>query len=484
TGLGLSITKKLVELHGGKIKVDSEVGQGTTFTFTLPVSNEMADPIEVMKEKGVEKIAHANVLLSTNGNGQDDIKVLIVDDEPINQQVLANHLAFDRYQLTAAHNGQEALEAIERSGHFDLVLLDIMMPKMSGYEVCHRIREKFSPAELPVIMITAKDQVSDLVEGLSYGANDYITKPFSKNEFLARVKTHLNLLKINSAYGRFVPQEFFKALGKESILEVQLGDQVQGEITVLFSDIRSYSTLSETMTPRQNFNFLNSYLRRVGPVIRDHNGFVNQYYGDGTMALFRHSVQDAVEAAIAIQKAIADYNTHRQKKEREPIKIGVGLHTGDLMLGVIGDDRRMDTGVVSDAVNTAARMEGLTKFYGASVVLSEQALDKMEDPDKFDYRPLGKVQVKGKLNAIKIYEFYGGEPQAVVARKRKAQGDFEEGLNHYFSRRFTDAATAFKRVLQITPEDLAAELYLKRSAEFMVNGVAEDWTGIEAMSKK
>ncbi|MEO0473287.1 MAG: ATP-binding protein, partial [Bacteroidota bacterium] len=345
TGLGLSITRQLVELHGGRISVESEPMQGSRFTFSLPLSKSAPLPAqesdvlgglredfasmmpvtveETKKEAGENGVRKNNFPLSNT-----EIHILAVDDEPINQQVLKNHLSTEEYFVTTVMNGQEALEALERGEHFDLVLLDVMMPQMSGFEVCQKIRERYLPSELPVIMLTAKNQVADLVQGLSQGANDYIVKPFSKQELLARIKTHLNLLRINSATGRFVPYEFLRILGHESILDVQLGDQVEQKVTVFFSDIRDYTTLSEQMSPKENFNFLNAYLGRVGPIIKKQGGFVNQYYGDGIMALFPQSTEDAVDAALDIQRSIQTYNQERDKKGRLPIRLGIGLHSG------------------------------------------------------------------------------------------------------------------------------------------------------------
>lgn len=202
TGLGLTISKQLVALHGGEIDVKSTVGVGSTFTFSLSVSQEKIDDRnEVMhlhdiREDDVifKKTAPMKADNSTSEN--TDFNVLIVDDEPVNLQVLKNHLSLQNYHVTQALNGIDALKLLEEKQHFDLILLDIMMPKMSGYEACKTIREQYYSAnELPVLMLTAKNTVKDLVAGFESGANDYLTKPFSKSELLARIQTQLQLLK-------------------------------------------------------------------------------------------------------------------------------------------------------------------------------------------------------------------------------------------------------------------------------------------------
>jgi CheY-like chemotaxis protein len=343
TGLGLAVTKKLVELHQGEISVTSEIGVGSRFIFTLPMAEEKSIPLLTQSLVSRDSLINQNVSSKISSRVQPlnhlqegAFKVFVVDDEPVNLQVLINHLTLQNYAISQATNGVEALEKIDKGYKPDLILLDVMMPKMTGYEVCRKLRDQFPVNELPILMLTAKNQVSDLVEGLESGANDYLTKPISKHELMARIKIHLQLCKINLAYARFVPHQFLQFLSKESILDVQLGDQVQKEMSILFSDIRSFTTLSESMTPEDNFKFINTYLSRMEPVIIQHNGFIDKYIGDAVMALFGGGADEAVKAGIDMLYQLEEYNEHRKKKGHKPISIGIGINTGSLMLGSVG----------------------------------------------------------------------------------------------------------------------------------------------------
>lgn len=290
--------------------------------------------------------------------------------------------------------------------------------------------------------------------------------------------------QVTEAYSKFVPHTFLKVLGHHSILDVQLGDQVQEKISILFSDIRAYTTLSESMTPAENFNFLNAYLKRVVPAIINNDGFVNQYAGDGIMALFLRQPEDALKAAIQLQLYLRKYNEERVKKGRAPITIGVGIHTGSLILGILGDKSHMQATVVSDTVNIASRLEGLTKYFHASIIISGEILSTISNPNTYQYRFLGKVQVKGKTDVHAIYEVFDSNPISLKMLKQKANPDFQQGLEQYFARNFIGAVNYFKQALNIHPKDLVIQRYFQNAAKYMVENAPDEWTGAEVMISK
>ena len=467
TGLGLAVTKQLIELHQGDIQVDSVVGVGSQFIFTLPIAKDQVLPktdkskSKIMSDKQTsQQDIQMPILPDSNGEGR--FRVLIVDDEPVNLQVLVNHLALQDYSLFQATSGMEALEAIGQGLKPDIILLDVMMPKMSGYEVCRRLRKYFSPSELPIIMLTAKTHLENIAEGLEAGANDYLTKPVAKTELLARIKTHVQLYAINLAYGRFVPHEFLRFLGKESVVDVKLGDHVEKEMTVLFSDIRGFTSLSESMTPQENFNFINSYLSRMQPVIANYHGFIDKYIGDAIMALFPSSADHAVQAAIGMLNTLHEYNKTRQSPTRPPLKIGIGLNTGELMLGTVGGEDRMDGTVISDAVNLASRVEGLTKVYGIALLITEKTYLKLSNPGSYNIRVIDAVTVKGKTEPVTVYEVFDAEEPTIKKLKKETLFDFEQGYVLYHWGEVEEALPYFESVLQTNPNDLVSQVYFER----------------------
>ena len=337
-----------------------------------------------------------------------------------------------------------------------------MMPRMTGYEVCQQLRETFPANELPVVMLTAKSEIEDLVEGLSVGANDYLVKPVMKQELIAKIQTHLQISRSSIAYGHFVPHEFLRILGRESIIDLQLGDQVQRNMTILVADIRQFTTLSEQMTPRENFNFINEYLRYVGPSIRQYGGFIDKYIGDAVMALFQSGPDDALRAAIAMNNHVAEFSKVRKSTEKAPIEIGVGLHTGPLMLGTVGEEKRMETTVISDAVNQAFRLQDLTKEFGAKILISGHTYNQLNNPEDFSIRFLDKVTVKGKHDVVTIYEVFDCDSEENRAMKSATSELFVASAEAFHRGDLTVARKGFMALSEDHPtQDPAVSYYLR-----------------------
>jgi class 3 adenylate cyclase/HAMP domain-containing protein len=219
-------------------------------------------------------------------------------------------------------------------------------------------------------------------------------------------RTIVDLKQTNLSIERFVPHAFLEVLGKPSIVDVELGDNVRREMTILFSDIRNFTTLSEAMTPDENFDFINHYLESMGPVIRAHGGFIDKYIGDAIMALF-DDPDSALQAALTMVETLARYNERQQALGLAPVKIGIGLNTGSLMLGTIGEQNRMDGTVISDAVNLASRIESLTKVYKAAILISQFTYDRLADSARYDIRAVDTVAIKGKSQPVPIYQVHG-----------------------------------------------------------------------------
>ncbi len=268
--------------------------------------------------------------------------------------------------------------------------------------------------------------------------------------------------ELASAARRFVPNEFLSLLGHTSLVDVKIGDQVHREMSVLFSDIRDFTTLSEGMTPQDNFKFINAYLNRMEPAIISNQGFIDKYIGDGIMALFSGIADDAVKAAITMQLHLADYNQHRITAGDVPISIGIGINTGSLMLGTVGGQSRMDTTVISDNVNLASRLEELTKFYGVSLLISHQTLARLQNPTEYSIRFIEQVTVKGKSKAVAVFEVFDGDELELKEVKLATKSLFEKGLYLYYQQAFSEAIKRFETVITINPRDTVAQIYLER----------------------
>jgi phytoene dehydrogenase-like protein len=209
-----------------------------------------------------------------------------------------------------------------------------------------------------------------------------------------------------------------------------------------------------------------------------------KYLGDGMMAVFPNSADDAVKAAIAKLQQVQQYNIERQKSGYQPIQVGIGVHFGHMMVGMVGEPARMQGDAFSDHVNLAARLESLTKFYGVSLAISENVLDHLSHPEQYHIRFLDRVIVKGRQQPISIFEVLDGEPEWLRELKLKTQSNFDQAVACYRHQEFTKAKAYFQQVLDVYSEDKTAALYLTRLHQLMERGVPENWSGVWALTEK
>ena len=337
----------------------------------------------------------------------------------------------------------------------------------------HEEKKEFTAAELKLVTTIALQSASAIESAHLYQKG---LKESRDREEAIR--------EIHEVSQKFVPSEFLESLGKDNITEVRLGDLVEREVTVVFADIREFTTVSEGMNPKENFLFVNSFNNKMGPIIRKNNGFILQYLGDGFMALFPKGSQNAVRASVEMQKALQEYNKERQTKNREPIKVGVGMQNGKLIMGITGDIKRLDAAIISDTVNTAARVEGLSKHYGTSILLTKECKDNLTNPEEFDFRYLGPVQVKGKQNSIDLYECINGDTKTLLEHKLNTLPTFNKAMNLYFNKEFAMAAVTFQQIFKKNTLDGTSKLFLNKSARLITQELQDNWKGVELMSTK
>ena len=293
-----------------------------------------------------------------------------------------------------------------------------------------------------------------------------------------------NLQLTNISYSRFVPAAFLSFLGKKDITSVKLGDQRRADMSILFADIRSFTELSETMSPQDNFNFINSFFKNISPVIRKNDGFVDKFIGDAIMSLFPNKPENAIDAAIGMHRALARYNETRVQKGRTPVRIGIGINAGSVMLGTVGEEERMDTTVISDAVNLAARLEGLSKVYNTPILTTLSTLNKLKNKDDYQYRILHKGKVKGRSEIVTLVEIISVDTDPLATQKLATRQDYQLAIEHYHNGEYDKAISIFQSVSHLLPNDHALLNYIQRCTQFLTDGVPVGFDGVEALDFK
>ncbi len=333
-------------------------------------------------------------------------------------------------------------------------------------------------------VVRTDDEIGSLTKNFSFLKDEVISRlKFFKQKVDERTTELANankkLTRLSEANSRFVPQEFLQNLGRDSIEQVQLGDQVEREMTVIFADIREFTKISESLSPQENFDFLNGYLSGIVPIIRRNGGFIDKFIGDSVMALFPENPDHAIQTVFEFEDFLDDFNQKLEKENKLPIEVGTGIHTGNLILGTIGHDHRLETTVISDAVNTSSRVEGLTKYYQAKIIGTEATLSKLKKKSSFKYRFLDKVNVKGKSKTLSVYEFLSPREKTKIAYLKT----YNEAVKHIKNKEIAEASVIFSELHTKYPEDRAVAIFMDRCKTFLDKKTAT-WDEITQMISK
>ncbi len=289
-------------------------------------------------------------------------------------------------------------------------------------------------------------------------------------------------VQLTAANRRFVPEGFLSGLGCESIIDVRLNEAVEREISVLFVDLRGFSAIAMQLGPTGTVRMINRYLSYVQPSIVAEGGFVGQYYGDGVLALFPGVADSSIRAAVSMCRGLEAYN--RDRGDLPELRFGMGLHTGKVTLGTIGDPHHFQCSVVGDSVNLASRMEGLCKHYVATLVLSGSTHDRIAAPDPLAIRPLGRVQVVGRSEVLDVYDCLDCYGDAQRDRMLPHLSRFAEGVAAYTAGEWGAALEAFDDFSARCPDDAVSAAFVQRCRERLASPAAwSGWDGVERPSK-
>jgi len=334
---------------------------------------------------------------------------LVADDDENNRYTLTRRLRQLGYpNVVTAENGRIALECI-REQAFDMVLLDIMMPELSGYDVLERLRAEGRLADLPVIVISALEDIDSVVRCIELGAEDYLTKPFNPTLLKARITAALEkkrlrdevnrqLIFIREMFGRYVPESVAEAIidGHGELAPMH------STATILYTDIESFTSIAESMEPSHVVQMLNEYFPAIIEPITRYGGIVNQFQGDAMLVTFNVPVPDArhadsaVKAAMEIQAALPG-----RTFAGVPLRTRIGINTGKVIAGNVGAGHRLNYTVHGDAVNLAARLEQMNKEHGTTVLLSATTAAALTEP--YPIVPVGEAVVRGKTGRVEVY---------------------------------------------------------------------------------
>ncbi|MBF0183054.1 MAG: response regulator [Magnetococcales bacterium] len=448
----------------------------------------------------------------------DGWKILIVDDEESVHVVTRLSLEGAKIegrplQFLSARSRDEALSVLAANQDISLILLDVVMEEDdSGLQVVRAIRDTLHNHLVRIILRTGQPGMAPEKEMvLKYQINDYKEKndlTYQKlfTTVVSSLRSYQDLVRLDHSNAQlraeseklrqaierierktkaiecFVPKNFLTYIGREGIEDVHYGDAVAKTMSVFFSDIRDFTSLSECMTHVENFNFINNYLTFVAPMIQKHGGFIDKFIGDCIMALFPLELANfhngSVDAAIEMGHILKVYNQYRHKSGYKPIRVGVGIHAGPVYLGTVGFEKRMDTTAVGDTVNLASRLETLTKYYGITIAISQPSYDLLDKNRGYCMREIDTVRVKGKSEAVTVWEVVDGANEQRQEQIRASLAQYQEALYWYKTQEWSLAEAVFADLYREMPSDQVCRIYLERCRRLKQEKPGQGWDGV------
>lgn len=419
--------------------------------------------------------------------------ILNVDDEryvlETLQEQLNRHFG-EEYEVEIAQSGEEAIEMLNEYAQckrqVPVVISDQIMPGIKGDDVLNAAK-KLHPYCM-TLMLTGQASPEAIGNAVNKAAlYRFIAKPWDEDDLVLSVKNaltrytdqkelnalHHQLEEFNQALKRFVPAGLVETLGHENASQIHLGDHIKKVMTLCVSDLRDCRNITKDMPPENEFQFINNYFNHMGPLIRKHKGIIDRYVGDAIHSLFDQA-ESAVQAAVDMINMVRKL-PFLPKEVSDQIDLGIGIHTGEVLLGMVGESEHLNGAVISSVVNFASLLERLTKDYGVNLLISETTFNKLSKPSKFNIRLLDRVQVKETGKNLDILEVLDAEDETLREGKLKTLKFFEEAVSLYHQHKYPSARDLFMECLQLTPADSASRKYYQRCMHYIKVGESNSW---------
>ncbi len=433
-----------------------------------PLSKEVLDMLEVFSSLSNSVLYNSDSVYELRKSLNSNETALVKTRASLFNNVLNINAQISKLKHVVTQISQEVIPASKR-------LSSIILTSVSVLAVIFLMLFAFLGRHILKVITGSLNQLIEAMIDISSGKTSLdkrVAIPPQKelaklsnsfNDMIAQLQlSQEDMRKLNKAYQKFVPEKGLELLGSSSITEIRLGDHIECAMSVLFSDIRDFTSITEKMTTSESFDFINEYLKVMEPIIEKHNGFIDKYIGDAVMALFPDELgaDDAVRASIEMMTALKGLNADRKSRGLNAISIGVGVNTGDLVLGTIGGDIRMEETVIGDTVNVASRMESLNKQFGTQVLISEATFKSISPALELNVRNIGNTAIKGKADKAMAYEVYNHCSDVVLKEKEKITENLSKACAFVESDNVKEALKIFEECKLMAPNDPVVDYYI------------------------